>query len=239
GLGFSFDTRTSVRDEIVDRAPRTLFLVAGAAVLWLVVGVGVGVISAVRRRSLVDRASMGLALVGLSTPGFWLGFMALFVFWEKLGWLPGTGYVPLSEGVGDWFAHLVLPWTVLAFSFAAVYARMSRGALLEAMGQDYIRTARAKGLSERRVVLRHGLRSGLNPIVTMVGLDIALLVGGAVVTERVFNLQGLGDLGVSSARTEDFPVALGVVLVGTLAVVVMSALVDVAHRMLDPRVRYE
>ncbi len=238
GLGFSFETRSSVRDEIIERVPRTLWLIAGAVVLWLAIGLATGVVSALKRGTLVDRLAMGFALLGLSAPVFWLGLMGLFVFWEKLGWLPGTGYVPIAESAWGWFTHLILPWVVLSLSFAAIYARMSRSALLEVLGHDYIRTARAKGLSERRVVLKHGLRASLNPIVTMVGLDIALLVGGAVITERVFNIRGLGDLALTSVFDQDFPLILGVVVVSTAAVVLMSLLVDLAYRYLDPRVRY-
>ena len=238
GLGFSFETRSSVRDEIVERVPRTLWLIAGAVVLWLAIGLTTGIISALKRGKLADRLAMGTALLGLSAPVFWLGLMGLFVFWEKLGWLPGTGYVTIGESPRGWFTHLILPWVVLSISFAAIYARMSRSALLEVLGNDYIRTARAKGLSERRVVLKHGVRASLNPIVTMVGLDIALLVGGAVITERVFNIRGLGDLALTSVFDQDFPLILGVVVVSTATVVLMSLLVDIAYRYLDPRVRY-
>jgi peptide/nickel transport system permease protein len=239
GLGFSFDTRDSVRNELFDRAPRTLILVAGSAVIWLIMGVTIGVISAIKRGSILDRAAMGFALFGVSAPVFWLGLMALYIFWEKLGWLPGTGYVPFSESPSDWIKHLILPWFVLALLYAAFYARMTRGNLLETMGEDYIRTARAKGLSERRVIFKHGLRASLTPIVTMFGMDVALLIGGAVITETVFNFQGLGAWAVTSVFQEDLPAVVGVVLVGAVAVALFNLIVDVAYAYLDPRVRYQ
>jgi peptide/nickel transport system permease protein len=201
-------------------------------------GVTIGVISAVKRRTWIDRAAMGFALFGISAPVFWLGLMALFIFWRKLHWTGGTGYVPLSDGVGPWFSHLILPWCVLALLYMAIYARVTRNNLLETLGEDYIRTARAKGLSERRVIFRHGLRASLTPIVTMFGLDIALLVGGAIITESVFNLQGLGWLAITSATTQDLPDVLGVVLVTATAVAVMNLVVDIVYAFLDPRVRY-
>ena len=181
---------------------------------------------------------MGFALFGISTPVFWLGLMALFVFWRKLGWTGGTGYVPLDQGFTAWFSHLILPWTVLALLYAAFYARMTRNNLLETLGEDYIRTARAKGLSERQVIFKHGLRSSLTPIVTMFGMDVALLVGGAIITESVFNFQGLGWLAINSAFNQDLPMLLGVITLTATAVAVMNLLVDVLYAFLDPRVRY-
>ena len=162
------------------RAPRTLWLIAGASILWLTIGVSIGVLSAVKRRTLIDRLAMGLALFGISAPVFWLGLMALFVVWKEHFFIPGlpnltggSGYVPLSNGIGHWLSHLILPWCVLAILYAAIYARMTRNSLLETLGEDYIRTARAKGLSERRVIFRHGLRASLIPIVTLFGLFAA------------------------------------------------------------------
>jgi peptide/nickel transport system permease protein len=180
GLGYSYNSFASVKSQIVFRAPRTLWLAAGAATIWLTVGVAIGVLSAVKRRRLADRVAMGFALVGISAPLPWVGLMALFIFWRKLHWTAGTGYTPISQGVGQWFSHLILPWCVLALLNAAIYARLTRNNLLETLSEDYIRTARAKGLPERRVILRHGLRASLTPIVTIFGLDLALLVGGAI-----------------------------------------------------------
>ena len=189
-------------------------------------------------RSIVDRAAMGFALFGISAPVFWLGLMALFIFWKKLHLTGGSGYVPLSDGVGKWASHLILPWIVLALLYMAIYARMTRNSLLETLGEDYIRTARAKGLSERAVILKHGLRASLIPIVTLFGLDVALLVGGAIITETVFNIQGLGWLAISGATSQDLPTVLGVVLCTAIAVAIMNLVVDIAYACLDPRVRY-
>src|SRR5262245_1997227 len=238
GLGYSYSGFVPVKDQITERAPRTLWLIFGAATLWLVVGVGIGVLSAVKRRSLIDRAAMGFALFGISAPVFWLGLMALWIFWRKLHWTAGTGYVPISDGIGSWFSHLILPWVVLALLYMAIYACMTRNNLLETLGEDYIRTARAKGLSERDVIFKHGLRASLTPIVTLFGLDVALLVGGAIITESVFNLQGLGWTAISGAINQDLPTVLGVVLLTATAVAIMNLVVDIAYAFLDPRVRY-
>src|SRR6478672_8034355 len=238
GLGYTFSGQTSVLSLIIDRAPRTLLLIAGSAVLWLTSGVSIGIISAVKRRSLADRAAMGFALFGISAPVFWLGLMALYIFWRQLGWTAGTGYVSPTDSVTGFFSHMILPWSVLAMLYAAFYARMTRNNLLETLGEDYIRTARAKGLSERKVIFKHGLRASLTPIVTMFGLDMALLVGGAVITESVFNLQGLGYLAINDALQQDLPVVLGVVLLASVAVALANLLVDIAYAFIDPRVRY-
>jgi peptide/nickel transport system permease protein len=238
GLGYTFAGQTSVLHLIQDRAPRTILLIMGAAILWLTFGVAIGVISAVRRRTVVDRAAMGFALFGISAPVFWLGLMALYIFWRKLGWTGGTGYVSPLDSITGFFSHMILPWIVLAMLYAAFYARMTRNNLLETLGEDYIRTARAKGLSEREVIFKHGLRASLTPIVTMFGLDIALLVGGAVITESVFNIQGLGYLAINGALTQDLPTVLGVVLLAAVAVAIMNLIVDILYAFLDPRVRY-
>jgi peptide/nickel transport system permease protein len=238
GLGYSYGSFTSVKSQIIQRAPRTLWLIAGAATIWLIFGVAIGVLSAVKRRTIVDRLAMGFALFGISAPVFWLGLMALFIFWRKLHWTAGTGYTPIDQGIGQWFSHLILPWCVLALLYMAIYARMTRNNLLETLGEDYIRTARAKGLSERRVIFRHGLRASLTPIVTLFGLDIALLVGGAIITESVFNLQGLGWMAINSATSQDLPDVLGVVICTASAVAVMNLVVDIVYAFLDPRVRF-
>jgi len=196
------------------------------------------VLSAVKRRSLADRLAMGFALFGISTPVFWLGLMSLYIVWAKLGLTGGTGYVSPVDSITGFFSHMILPWIVLALLYAAFYARMTRNNLLETLGEDYIRTARAKGLSERKVIFKHGLRASLTPIVTMFGLDIALLVGGAVITESVFNLQGLGYLAINDALQQDLPVVLGVVLVASVAVALANLVVDILYAFIDPRVRY-
>jgi peptide/nickel transport system permease protein len=238
GLGYTYASGSSVKSLIEARAPRTLLLIAGAAIIWLVLGVGIGVLSAVRRRSATDRLSMGFALFGISTPVFWLGLMALYIFWRKLGWTGGSGYVSPADSLTGFFSHMITPWIVLALLYAAFYARMTRNSLLETLGEDYIRTARAKGLPERTVIFKHGLRASLTPIVTMFGLDIALLVGGAVITESVFNLQGLGYLAINDALQQDLPVVLGVVLVASIAVALANLIVDILYAFIDPRVRY-
>ncbi len=238
GLGYTYAGQTSVKSLIIARAPRTLFLIAGASILWLLLGVSVGVLSAVKRRSPTDRLAMGFALFGISTPVFWLGLMALYIFWRQLGWTGGSGYVSPVDSITGFFSHMILPWIVLALLYAAFYARMTRNNLLETLGEDYIRTARAKGLSERKVIFKHGLRASLVPIVTMFGLDIALLVGGAIITESVFNLQGLGYLAINNALQQDLPVVLGVVLLASVAVALANLVVDILYAFIDPRVRY-
>jgi peptide/nickel transport system permease protein len=238
GLGYTFAGQDSVKNLIYARAPRTLLLIAGAAILWLFSGVAIGVLSAVKRRTITDRLAMGFALIGISTPVFWLGLMSLYIFWRKLGWAGGSGYVSPTDSITGFFSHMILPWVVLALLYAAFYARITRNNLLETLGEDYIRTARAKGLSERRVILKHALRASLTPIVTMFGLDIALLVGGAIITESVFNIQGLGYTAINSALQQDLPLVLGVVLVGCVAVVIANLIVDILYAFIDPRVRY-
>jgi peptide/nickel transport system permease protein len=238
GLGYSYGGSVSVLSLVTERAPRTLLLIAGAAILWLFTGVAIGIVSAIRRRTLVDRVAMSFALVGISSPVFWLGLMALYIFWRKLHWTGGTGYVPITQDFTQFFSHMILPWACLALLYAAIYARITRNNLLETMGEDYIRTARAKGLSETKVIFKHGLRASLTPIVTMFGLDMALLVGGAVITESVFNIQGLGYLAIRSALDQDLPTVLGVTMLTAAAVAIANLLVDILYAFIDPRVRY-
>jgi len=190
---FSYANFVPVKEEIFARLPVTLTLAVGAAITWLLIGIPIGIISAVRRRSVWDRASMVFALIGVSAPVFWLAYLFLYIFWFKLEWAPSSG-IPIGTSVLEAVlqGRFILPWFVLALAFAAFYARMVRGNLIETMGEDYIRTARAKGLSEKRVIYRHGLRAALTPVVTMFGLDLATLLGGAFITETVFNLPGIG-----------------------------------------------
>lgn len=238
GLGRSYDTGVAVRDEMVRRAPVSFQLAVGAAVVWLIIGLSIGILSALRRRTAVDRIAMGFALFGVSAPVFWLGLMALFIFWQHLGILPGTGYVSFSSSPADWFKHMIMPWFVLALLYAAYYARMVRGNLVETLGEDYIRTARAKGLSEAKVIGKHGLRASLTPVVTLFGIDFALLLGGAIITETVFNLPGIGQWVINSTVRGDLPPVLGVTVMASFFVAFMSLLVDVVYAWLDPRVRY-
>jgi peptide/nickel transport system permease protein len=238
GFGYDWVNNEPVLPQVEAGIPRTLCLIAGAALLWVTFGVMIGVISAVKRRSWIDRVAMSFALFGISAPVFWLGLMSLWIFWGKLHWIGGTGYVAFGEDPSGWFSHLIGPWVVLAMLYAAFYARVTRGNLLEALGEDYIRTARAKGLSETQVIFKHGLRASLTPIVTMFGLDIALLVGGAIITESVFNIQGLGWLAFNGAITQDLPSVLGVVICTASAVALANLIVDILYAFLDPRVRY-
>ncbi|HZO49455.1 MAG TPA: ABC transporter permease [Gaiellaceae bacterium] len=241
-LGYSYQNNVSVRSQIFARLPATISLTVGAVVIWMVLGITVGVVSAVRRGSLLDRAVMGAALVAISAPVYWLGLIALFLFSSDIGRVhlfSGAGsYVPLSEDPGRWLSSLVLPWLVLAAAFSAFYARMVRGNLIEVMGEDYIRTARAKGLSERRVTFRHGLRAALTPIVTMAGLDIGILLGGAVLTETVFNIPGIGRFAYDAIINSDLPAIQGTVLFGAFFIIVANLAVDILYAFLDPRVRY-
>ena len=238
GFGMSFVTRSPIRENFLGRAFVTAQLAAGAAVVWLIMGIGIGIISALKRGKWQDRLAMGFALFGVSAPVFWLGLMGLYLFWEKLHWLPGTGYIAFAEDPSQWFLHFLLPWFVLALLFAAFYARMVRGSLLDSFGQDWIRTARAKGLPERKVVYKHGLRASLTPVVSMFGVDFGTLLGGAIITETVFNLPGLGTYVVRSVANGDIPVIMDVVVFGGMAVALMSLVADILYAFLDPRVRY-
>jgi peptide/nickel transport system permease protein len=238
GLGFSFVTRSPVKDQLFDRIWVTVSLAVGAALVWLAIGIPIGIISAIKRGSLLDRSTMLAALFFVSAPVFWLGLVALWLFWFHLHIFPGTGYVPIGQSFGGWLSHMILPWVVLALLYAAFYARMTRGNLIETMGQDYIRTARVKGLPEWKVIYKHGLRSSLTPVVTMFGMDLGTLIGGAVITETVFNLQGIGQWAVNSTFQGDLPAVLAVTLVVALAVTLMNLIVDVVYAYLDPKVTY-
>jgi peptide/nickel transport system permease protein len=241
-LGFSYQNDAPVRTQILSRLPATISLTVGAFVAWVAVGIPVGVVSAIKRRSLLDRVTMGGALVAISAPVYWLGLVGLFLFGKGTGRLQlfgGAGsYVPLSEDSAQWLSSLVLPWFVLAAAFAAFYARMARGNLIDTMSEDYIRTARAKGLSEVRVIGRHGLRAALTPLVTMAGLDIGLLLGGAVLTETVFNIPGVGRFAYDAIINSDLPAIQGTVLFGAFFIILANLVVDVLYAFLDPRVRY-
>jgi peptide/nickel transport system permease protein len=237
-LGYSFRTSQPVLPEIMKRLPVTLSLAVGAAIIWLVMGISIGVLSALKRGSFFDRAAMTLALAGVSLPIFWTGLVSLALFSYKLGWTPpGASYVPLTENPAAWAHALILPWITLALLFSAQYARLTRAGMLETMGEDYIRTARAKGLTERTVVVKHGLRSALTPLVTIFGLDFGLLIGGAVLTEVVFGLPGLGQLAIKSTLANDLPPVLAVVLITAVFVAVCNLIVDLLYAVLDPRVR--
>jgi len=237
GLGYSYSTGAAIAPQLWARAAISLQLIIGAAVLWLAIAIPVGVWSALRPRSVFDRASLFTGLVFISTPVFWLGLLLLWLFRDTLGWLPGTGYVAFTTDPIGWFGHMLLPWITLALAFAAVYSRIIRGNMLDALGEDYIRTARAKGLTERRVVIHHALRSSLVPVVTLLAVDVATLIGGTIIIEQVFNLPGLGNWALTSAVNEDLPVTLAVTLVATVAVTILSLVADVLYAYIDPRVR--
>jgi peptide/nickel transport system permease protein len=245
-FGTSYQNQTSVRSELSARFPATLGLVLGGVVVWLVIGLSIGLVSGVRRGSFVDRVSMSGALVAISAPVYWLGLVSLYLLSR------GIGVVHVFDGAGTYptngdnlFSHplevaptLVLPWLVLAASFAAVYARFMRSSVSEVIREDYIRTARAKGLSERRVIFKHALRPALTPVVTLLGLDVGILLGGAILVETVFNIPGVGKLAVDSIHQSDLPTIQGVVLLGAFFIIALNLVVDVVYAFLDPRVTY-
>jgi peptide/nickel transport system permease protein len=236
-FGYSFKNHQAVWPLLMQRLPVTLSLGVGAAVLWLIGGVAVGVVSALRRGSILDRAAMTVALAGVSLPIFFTGLLSLALFSYRWPIFPNVHYVPITENPLDWARNLVLPWITLAFLYAALYARLTRAGMLETMNEDYIRTARAKGLPERTVVLRHGLRAALTPIVTIFGLDLGLLLGGAVLTESTFSLPGIGVFAIDAVNQNDLPKVLGVTMIGAFFIVMANLVVDVVYAAIDPRVR--
>lgn len=240
-LGHSWHDDLPVAELIAGRLPATLSLMAGAVVLWLAIAIPLGTLAAVRRGSWLDRAVGAGAVVALSAPVYWVGLLALYLLADDIGLvplLPGAGaYVPLTEDPLRWLGALVLPWLVLAAAFGGVYARMLRASLVEVLDQPHVRAARAKGLSERRVVLRHGVRVAIMPLVTLLGVDLGALLGGAVLVETVFNIPGIGRLALDAIGRADLPVIQGTVLVAGAGVIVANLLVDVAHALLDPRIR--
>jgi peptide/nickel transport system permease protein len=241
-LGYDYYHQVPVTHIIGQALPITVSLALGASVIWLVLGVTNGVISAVFPRSVADRALTVFALFFYSMPSFLLALILLFFFYFKLttaghAWFPPGGYAPLADGIGAWAQHLALPWLALALLSAATYTRLTRASMLDVLGADYIRTARAKGLPEPRVVTRHALRSALTPVVTQFGIDLGQLIGGVVVTETVFSLPGLGKTAIDAINQQDLPVIIGIVLFAAAAVVVANILVDLMYALLDPRVR--
>ncbi|HEX5088672.1 MAG TPA: ABC transporter permease [Nocardioides sp.] len=241
-LGYDYYHQQPVTTIIREAFPITFSLAVGAAIIWLLLGVYNGVVSATHPRSLRDRSLTITSLIFYSMPSFVLGLGALYFLYYRLtlsghAWFPAGGYVPLSAGVGPWVQHLILPWLTIALVSAATYTRLSRASMLDVLGEDYIRTAEAKGLGERRVVYRHALRSALTPVVTQFGIDLGQLVGGVVITEQIFSLPGLGKTAVTAITQQDLPVIIGIVLVASTAVVVANILVDLCYAYLDPRVR--
>jgi peptide/nickel transport system permease protein len=241
-LGESFITQESVVSIVARDIPVSASLAVGGSVLWLLMGIGAGVVAATRPRSRTDRSITAVALFFYSMPTFLVGQLLLFFLFFQLyraGFelFPPGSYVPFTESPLQWARFLILPWFTIALVTGAAYARLTRGAMLDALGEDYIRTARSKGIPEWRVVLLHALRSSLTPVVTQFGIDLGTLLGGAIVTEVVFGLPGLGREVVQAIVKQDLPVIIGVTILSSALVVVASLLVDVCQSLLDPRVR--
>jgi peptide/nickel transport system permease protein len=241
-FGYSYTNAEPVTSLISNGLPVTASLVIGGAVLWLFMGVGIGVLAATRPRSVIDRTATGFSLLFYSMPTFLLGEVLLLLFFFRMHLIgidlfPGAGYTSLLEDPVEWARHLLLPWFTIALVTAATYVRLTRGSMLDVLGEDYIRTARAKGLSRRRVIYRHGLRAGLTPVVTQFGIDVGTLLGGAIVTENVFGLPGLGELAISALSKQDLPTVIGLVLMASAFVVIANIVVDILYSVLDARVR--
>jgi peptide/nickel transport system permease protein len=242
-FGHSYQSNADVKDVILSDLPATIMLVFGAVVLWLSIAFPVGIISAIKSRSLLDRTAMITTLAFISAPVFWLGLVSLYLFADDVGVIPifpGIGsYAQADDFVGK-VGSMLLPWGVLAAATAAIYARYLRSQMIDVMEEDYIRTARAKGLPERRVIMHHVLRSAVTPIVTLLGLDVAvLLAGNAILTETVFNIPGVGAETFNAIKRSDLPMIQGITLFGAFFIVTLNLVVDIAYAYLDPRVRYQ
>jgi peptide/nickel transport system permease protein len=236
-FGYSFKSQQPVWPQMVSDIPVTASLAIGAAVIWLISGVAIGVISALKRGSIIDRISMGTALAGVSLPIFFTGLIALELFSYKWPLFPNLQFVGITQNPLLWAKNLILPWITLAFLYAALYARLTRAGMLETLNEDYIRTARAKGLPEHTVILKHALRAVLTPIVTIFGLDLGLLFGGAILTEFTYSLHGLGLFTIEAIQNQDFPEIMGVVMLASFFIVIANLVVDVLYAVIDPRVR--
>ena len=236
-FGYSFRTQQPVWPQMMAALPVTISLAAGAALIWLTTGVSIGVLSALKRGTVVDRFSMAIALAGVSLPIFFTGLLSLELFSYKWPLFPNDQYVAITANPLLWARNLVLPWITLAFLYAALYARLTRASMLETMSEDYIRTARAKGLPERTVIARHGLRPALTPILTIFGMDLGLLLGGAILTETTFSLPGLGQFTVLAIQNQDFPEIMGVVMLAAFFIVIANLVVDILYAVVDPRGR--
>jgi peptide/nickel transport system permease protein len=245
-LGTSYATSQSVNERIKEAAPVTASLVFGGAVLWMIIGLAVGIFSALKPRSLIDRGAMVFVLIGVSAHPVWIGLILEYVFGVKLGWTPIANYAnffgaPTDSGQPggpwQWFYHLILPWCTFALLFAALYVRMIRANVMETLNEDYVRTARAKGAPERQVLVSHVLRNALLPVVTMLGMDIGVALGGAIFTEYVFQLPGLGRTAVVSISNQDLAMVQGVVVFATFAIIVFNLVVDLLYAWIDPRIR--
>ena len=236
-LGYSFRKGEEVTPLILDALPVTIFLAVGAFVLWIIVGVLLGIFAALRRGRWQEKVTLGGALVGYSFPSFFIGLLLLFFVVIRWRLLPYPAYVPPTEDPVRFLQTMILPWITLALVFAAFYIRLTRNQMLETLGEDYIRTARAKGLPERTVIGKHGLRAGLTPIVTAAGLDLAGLLGGAIIVESVFSLPGLGRLAITSVLDADLSIIVATVLVAGSFIVIANIVVDLLYAVIDPRVR--
>jgi peptide/nickel transport system permease protein len=236
-FGYSFKNDQEVWPLLLDRLPVTVSLALGAAVIWLIGGVSAGVISALRRGSMVDRGVMVFALAGVSLPIYFTGLLAQLIFVHQLHWFRGGEYVNFFDDPLGWASKLFLAWLTLALLLAAGYARLTRATMLETVGEDYIRTARAKGLKERRVIGKHAMRAVLTPIVTIFGLDLGGLLGGAILTEVVFSLPGIGRLSIDAVNSKDLPIILGVTLFAAFFIIGANFVVDLLYAVIDPRVR--
>lgn len=236
-FGYSFRNQEPVWPQMTSDVPVTVSLVVGAAVIWLVGGVTLGVLSALWRGSVFDRLSVTAALAGMSLPVFFTGLISLMLFSYKWPIFPNVHYVGITTNPLEWARNLVLPWVTLAILYAALYVRLTRSEMLTIMGEDYIRTARAKGLPERRVIAKHGLRAALTPIVTIFGMDLGLLLGGAILTEITFSLPGLGQFAIQAIQNQDLPEIMGVVMLAAFFIVIANLVVDILYSVIDPRVR--
>ena len=234
----SYSTQQNVWQELKGRIPRTFALAIGAAIMWMLFATALGLYTAIKAGKFADRFLTILALIGISMPVFWIGALMNYYLGFKLGWFPNGGYVPFSDDPWQWFYHLLMPWTALSLLFIGVYSRILRSNVLDTINEDYVRTARAKGLTERRVLLNHVLRNSLIPIVTLWGLDFGAVVGGgAILTETVFELQGVGQYAAESIGQLDVPPVLFVTIFGAFFIVLLNTVVDVLYAALDPRVR--
>ncbi len=237
-LGDSIYKRLPVNDLVAQALPRTISLAAVSFFAGVAIGLPAGIISAIRRYSIWDHGATLIAFLGLAMPGFWLGIILIIVFGVHLNLLPVFGYSPLSDGVWDWLSRLILPALATGTGFAAILARQTRSAMLEVLSQDYIRTAYAKGLRERVVINRHALRNGLIPVVTVMGIALAILLNGAVITENVFAIKGLGRLFIDGILGRDYPIVQGVILLVAVIFIFMNFLVDMLYAVINPRIRY-
>jgi len=245
-LGVSYATGQSINQSIGKAAPVTASLVFGGAILWMIIALIIGVFSALRPRSLLDRAAMVFVLIGISAHPVWIGLIFEYIFGVKLGWTPIANYANFFGAPADsgqpggpwqWFYHMILPWMTFSLLFAALYARMIRANVMETMNEDFVRTARAKGAPENRILVSHVLRNALLPVVTMLGMDIGVALGGAVFTESVYQLPGLGRNLVIGIQSNDFATVQGVVVFATIAILFFNLIVDVLYAWIDPRIR--